>query len=216
MKYLTSSFFFMVAIFISVLGYGVPMDDKFYKNKMIKNLNSASVWLIKEGVYTFKKSGKSGIHRKLVDEWGVQIWVDPWIESERYIDGFWIKARGINHEVINFYREIHQGIIYEFWVVKIDGKEWADVESRAEFYVVKTDAVYGKRKILKSHSQFIEEYEVVEGYSIKFPQDDLEVLYELQAWLYPANYVNSDLKNKQVVMDDQGNISFVMGIQESK
>ena len=142
---------------------------------------------------------------------GVQIWVDPWIESERYIDGFWIKARGINHEVINFYREIHQGIIYEFWVVKIDGKEWADVESRAEFYVVKTDAVYGKRKILKSHSQFIEEYEVVEDYSIKFPQDDLEVLYELQAWLYPANYVNSDLKNKRVVMDDQGNISFVMG-----
>lgn len=209
MKYFISSFFIMVTIFNSAFGDGVSMEDEFYKNKMIKNLNLASVWLIEQGVHTFKQSGKSGIHRKLIDEWGVQIWVDPWIESERYVDGFWIKARGINHEVINLYREIHESIIYEFWVVKVDGKEWADVESRTEFYVVKADTVYGKRKILKSYDQFIEEYEVVGGYSIKFPQDDLQVLYELQAWLYPESYRNSDLKNKRVVMDNQGNLSFL-------
>ncbi|MBL4865530.1 MAG: hypothetical protein JKY67_23035 [Pseudomonadales bacterium] len=184
------------------------MDDEFYRNKMIKNLNVASVWLIEEGLYTFKKSGKNGLHRKLVDEWGVQIWVDPWIESERYIDGFWIKARGINHEVINFYRKKHQNFIYEFWVVKVDGKEWADVKSRAEFYVVKTDTVYGKREILKTSDQFIEEYEVDGEDSIRFPQDDLQVLYELQAWLYPSNFEKSKLKDKKLIMDSTGNIEY--------
>lgn len=93
--------------------------------------------------------------------------------------------------------------------MKVDGTEWADVKSRAEFYVVKTDTVYGKREVLKSSNQFIEGYEVADGYLIKFPQDDLRVLYELQAWLYPENFKNSDLKNKQVVMDDKGNISLV-------
>ena len=209
MKNLIFDIFFMVAVFNSACGNGGSVDDEFYKKKMIKNLNAASIWLIEEGVHTFNKFGKNGIHRKLVDEWGVQIWVDPWIESERYVDGFWIKARGINHEVINFYREKYQGVIYEFWVVKVDGKEWADVKSRAEFYVVKTDTVYGNREILKASNQFIEEYEVVEGYLIKFPQDNLQVLYELQAWLYPENYENSDLKNKQVVMDNKGNVSFI-------
>lgn len=201
--------FFMVVIFNSECGNGNSVNDEFYKNKMIKNLNAASIWLIEEGVHTFNKSGKNGIHRKLVDKWGVQIWVDPWIESERYINGFWIKARGINHEVINFHREIYQGVIYEFWVVKVDGKEWVDVKSRAEFHVVKTDKKYGKREILKSSNQFIEKYNIVEGYSIKFPQDNLQILYELQAWLYPENYKNSDLKNKQIVMDGKGNVSFV-------
>lgn len=208
MKELIAYVFFMITLFISACGNGGSVDDELYKNKMIKNLNAASIWLIEEGVHTFKKSGKNGIHRKLVDEWGVQIWVDPWIESERYVDGFWIKARGINHEVINFYREMHQGFMYEFWVVKVDGKEWADVKSRADFYVVKTDAVYGKREILKASDQFIEEYEVVGGYSIKFPQNDLQILYELQAWLYPSNFEKSKLKDKKLTMDSSGNIEY--------
>ena len=200
--------FFLFALFNSACGNGGSVDDEFYRNKMVKNLNLASVWLIEEGVYTFKKSGKHGIHRKLVDEWGVQIWVDPWIESDRYIDGFWIKARGINHEVINFYREKYQDFLYEFWVVKVDAEEWSGIKPRAEFYVVKTDEVYGKREILKRSDQFIEEYAVDEGHLIRFPQDNLQVLYEMQAWLYPENFQKSKLKNKKVVMDSSGNIEY--------
>lgn len=200
------SYIFLFALITSACVNASSVDDEFYRNKMIKNLNLAAVWLIEEGVYTFKKSGKEGISRKLIDEWGVQIWVDPWIESERYIDGFWIKARGINHEVINFYREKHQGFIYEFWMVKVDGEEWSGVESRAAFYVVKTDEVYGKREILKTNNQFIKEYAANDGYLIKFPQNDLQVLYEMQALLYPENFEKSKLKNRKVVMDSSGNI----------
>lgn len=49
----------MVAIFNSACGNGGSVDDELYKNKMIKNLSTASIWLIEEGVHTFSKSGKT-------------------------------------------------------------------------------------------------------------------------------------------------------------
>lgn len=201
------SIFYVVCffLFISSCGYAGSADDDKYNIKMIENLNTASLWLIEEGVHTFRESGKNGIHRKLVDEWGVQIWVDPWIESERYVDGFWIKARGINHEVINLYREKVQDELYEFWVVKVDSEDWSEVGSRSEFFVAKTNNIYGKRKIIIRSDQFIEAYEVDDSHTIKFPQSDLDVLYELQAWRYPDNYKNSKLKNDIVELDISGN-----------
>lgn len=181
-------------------------NDDFYRDKMLKNLSSASLWLIEKGVYTFNLSGKEGIHRKLVDEWGVQIWVDPWIESERYIDGFWIKARGINHEIINFYREKVGSYLYEFWVVKINGEAWSGVDKDVNFYIARTEKVYGKRTIIQSSNKFIEEYQVPGEKVILFPKDDPRVLYELQAWLYPDSYENSDIASIKAELVDKGEI----------
>ncbi|WP_299394866.1 hypothetical protein [Pelagibius sp.] len=185
------------------------LDDEYYRNKAQKHLQLASIWLIEEGVLTFRESGKEGIHRKLVDEWGVQIWVDPWIESDRYINAFWIKARGINHDIINFHRERLPSGIYEFWVVKIDGKDWSGVGSSANFHVARTDDIYGRRVILESSDQFIQEYTVDDNTSISFPVDDPRILYELQAWRYPENFENSDIDETRAEMKSDGSIELI-------
>ena len=187
---------FLVLALVAVVSMSAragSLDDEYYIKKAQEDLHFASIWLIEEGVLTYRISGKEGIHRKLVDEWGVQIWVDPWIESDRFIDAFWVKARGINHRVINFHRESLPSGIYEFWVVKIDGKDWSGVGSSADFHVTRTDDVFGRRVILESSDQFMPEYAVDDKTSIRFPVDDPEVLYELQAWRYPENFRNSDI-----------------------
>ena len=50
------------------------MDDEHYKKKMAVNLQQASLWLIEDGVKVFSEKGKDGLHRKLVDDWGVLLW----------------------------------------------------------------------------------------------------------------------------------------------
>ena len=59
---------------------------------------------------------------------------------------------------------------------------------------------------MKESDQFIESYSGGNKL-IRLPLDDMELLYDMQAWLFPGNYKNSDLKNKQVVMDNKGNIT---------
>lgn len=209
MSKIYKTFTTLVLLIAPVVSGAAAVDDEFHRNRMVENLRLASLWLIEEGVHTFKSSGKKGIHRKLVDDWGVQIWVDPWIESERYIDGFWIKARGINHEVINFHREEVGSDIYEFWIVKVDGQDWAGVDSRAMFFIARADDIYGKREIIHSSEQFIEQYRVDATTVIRFPVDDPQVLYELQAWRYPGNFQNSELKDVRAEMTATGEIRLV-------
>lgn len=190
---------------ISACGNGGSVDDDFYKNKMIKNMNDASRWVIEDGVYTFSEKGKEGLHRKLVDTWSVQIWADPWVESERYLARFLIKGRGINYDIHNLYREKVKGHFYEFWLIKVAGREWSGEVDRSEFFLTKTDGNYGRRIILKESDQVIESYDI-DGVTIRLPVDNLELLYDMQAWLFPSNYANSKLKDKKVVMDSEGKI----------
>jgi len=195
-----------LTISLSSYSYGEMKNAEFYEEKAIEDMKSASIWVIEEGVHVYSQKGKEGVFRKLLDEWAVQLWVDPWIESERYIDGFWVKARGINYEIINFQREELPSGIYEFWIVKVDGTDWSGESHRSMFYVVKTDDVYGRREILKTSDQFIESYLVDPDRTIYFSTDDPKKLYEMQAWLYPDNYKESDLKNIEAVMNADGDI----------
>lgn len=182
--------------------------DESYRFKMINNLNTASEWLIQNGVQSFQKGGKEAISRKLFDDWGVQLWVDPWIESERYINGFWIKARGIHHNVLDLHRERVGDNLYEFWVVQISGEEWSGIESNSVFYVTKTDSKHGAREILKKSETFIGAFEVDEKHTITFPKDDIRILYELRAWDFHESYVGSGVITSEVVIDLSGNYRF--------
>jgi len=183
------------------------VDDEFHKNKMIENMKLSSLWIVKEGVSVFFRDGKNGLHRKLVDEWGVQIWVDPWVETDRYLAQFRIKARGINYDIHNLHRETVGGDYYEFWLIKVAAKPWSGEVNRSVFLITKTKEIYGAREIVKQSNQFLGKYQVEEGEEITLPVDDLELLYDMQAWLFPENYRNSDLKDRKVVMDSDGRIT---------
>jgi hypothetical protein len=199
---------FVFMMLVSGCGNGGSVDDEFYRNKMIENMKSAGRWVISEGISTFTNGGKEAIHRKLIDEWGVQISVDPWVETDRYLAQFRIKARGIHYDIHNLYREKIDDEFYEFWLIKVAAKEWSGERDRSVFFVTRTEDIYGQREILEESDQFIESYSVA-GKLIRLPLNNMELLYDMQAWLFPDNYKGSVLKNKKVVMDDQGNISFV-------
>ncbi|RUO17975.1 hypothetical protein CWE08_12125 [Aliidiomarina iranensis] len=209
MRYLVLFFVLCISMIgTSAYGDGGSVDDEFYRNKMIENMKSAGRWIISEGVSTFDDGGKGAIHRKLIDDFGVQIWVDPWIETDRYLAQFRIKARGINYDIHNLYREEVDEEFYEFWLIKVAARDWSGEHARSVFFVTRTSDIYGQREILVESEQFIESY-LVAGQEIQLPLDDMELLYDMQAWLFPDNYQNSDLKNKRVVMDARGNITFV-------
>lgn len=193
---------------ISACGNGASVDDEFYRNKMIENMKSAGHWVIGEGASTFAGGGKEAMHRKLVDTWGVSLWAEPSVETDRYLARFIIHARGIAYDIHDLYRERIGDDFYEFWLIKVAAKEWSGERGRSVFFVTKTQDAYGKREILKESDQFIESYSVGDAL-IRLPLDDMELLYDMQALLFPGNYKNSDLKNRQVVMDDKGNIIFV-------
>ncbi len=197
----------MFSMLFSACGNGGPVDDDFYKKKMAENLQQASLWLIEDGVKVFSEKGKDGLHRKLVDGWGVLLWVDPWVETEDYLAQFRIKARGINYQILNMHREDVGNSLYEIWAVKIVAKSWSGEKNRSMFYVTETDDKFGSRKIVEKSDQFIDTYSV-NGKGISIPTDDLNVLYELEAWKFPDNYRDSNLKNKKVVMDSSGKIEY--------
>jgi len=193
---------------ISAYGNAGSVDDEFYRNKMIENMKSAGRWIISEGVSTFGDGGKDALDRKLLDEWAVSFWAEPSVNTERYLARFIIHARGINYDIHNLYREEVDEEFYEFWLIKVAARDWSGEHARSVFFVTRTSDIYGQREILVESEQFIESY-LVAGQEIQLPLDDMELLYDMQAWLFPDNYQNSDLKNKRVVMDARGNITFV-------
>lgn len=192
---------------VSACGNGASLEDDFYKEKMMENMKLASSWLIQEGIEVFFEKGRDGLHRKLVDEWGVSFWADPAVETDRYLARFVIHARGIHYDIHNLYRESISGEFYEFWLVKIVAKPWSGESGRSVFYVAISNDVRGRRKVLEQSDKFIESYQVDKSEVVNFPVNDLEVLYDMQAWLYPESYKHTNLSDRKVVVDESGNIA---------
>lgn len=209
MKFVVKNLFVVILMSISACGNGEMKDEERYKKKSIENMKVASVWVIEEGVRTFSKEGKEGVFKKLLDEWGVQLWVDPWVESDVYMARFAVKARGINYEILNLHRTTISSSLYEFWIVKVTGADWSGESGRSMFYITKTDDIYGHREILTSSDQFIQSYEVDSESIIQFPVDSPKILFDMQAWLFPESYKSSDLKNIEAVMNESGEIELI-------
>lgn len=198
-------FVLLVSLLLPAFGNGGPVDDEHFAKKMAKNLQEASEWLIGHGIEVVSEKGKSAIHRKLVDEWGVLLWVDPWIDEDGYLAQFRIKARGINYQIINLHKEQIGGTIYEFWVVKVVAKPWSGEKNRSMFYLTSTQSKSGTRSIVDKTDQFGSSYRI-NGYELSLPIDDVDLLYKLEAWEFSDNYQNSSLPDKKVIMDRNGNI----------
>ena len=209
MNFIVKKLFLIFFILVSACGNSDMKDDEFYKQKSIESLKQASVWVIEEGVRTFSQKGKEGVFRKLLDEWGVQFWVDPWVETDIYLARFAVKARGVNYEILNLDRTKIDSNLYEFWIVKVTASEWSGESGRTRFYVTKTDTVYGKREILASDDQFIQSYAVDSENTIEFPVSDSKILFDMQAWLFPENYKSSNLKNIKAIMKEGGEIELI-------
>ena len=208
-KQLAKCLLVILTMSTSGCSYGKMNNAEFYEKKAIEDMKAASIWVIEEAVYVYAQKGKEGVFRKLLNEWAVQLWVEPWIESDVYLARFAIKARGINYEILNLHRAKITSDFYEFWLVKVTGADWSGESNRSMFYVTRTNDVYGLREILKTSDQFIESYSIDSEIAVHFPADDPKILFDMQAWLFPESYKSSDLKNIEAVMNESGEIELI-------
>jgi hypothetical protein len=192
----------LLGVFISFSEYSVAaVDDEALKAKFVENMKLASVWVIEEGVPVYESAGKEGVFRKLLDEWSVQLWVEPWVEDEKYLAQFRFRARGIRYQTLNLYREKVGDYYYEFWFNRITGEGWSGERMRTEFFITRTRGIAESREIMERSDQFIESFEVGDR-KILFPISSAELVYELEPRLYPENYKNSQLRDKEVVYEN--------------
>ena len=192
-------------LLVSTAGQGAPPDEEQLINQAVEDLNGATRWIIEEGIHFYTQHGYKALDRKLSKEWIVGLYTGPFLEEYGYLARFIPKARGIYHDIVNLHREQVGGDYYEFWVVKVTGLDWSGVSNRAEFFVTRTQAVYGIREILKQSDQFLPRYQVEGGREVVLPVDDLEILYYLKAWLFPDNYRGLDVDDMKVFLDRKGN-----------
>lgn len=191
---------------VSTGGQSAPPDEEQLINGAVEDLNAASRWIIEEGIHFYTQQGAKALNSKLRKEWILGMYgVRPYLEESGYLARFIIKTRGIYHNIINVYREQVGGDYYEFWIVNVTGLDWSGISSRAEFFVTRTQAVYGIREILKQSDQFLPRYQVEGGKEVVLPVDDLEILYYLNAWLFPDNYRGVDVDDMKVFLDRKGN-----------
>lgn len=195
-------------ILASVQSIGAPMSDEFYKNRMIEYMAISSRWILQDGMNIFSDNGFDAVNKKLIYNWGAQIWhhdLDIADESaDRVFVNLTIKGGGIYYDIRGLYRENVNGTFYEFWVFNVAPETWSNEKRRSEFFITKSTSFFGQREIIKESDQFIDSYSV-DGVEIRLPVEDLYILYILGAWWNPQNYQNSDLDEKEVRLDSEGN-----------
>ncbi len=196
------SFILYFCIFLNANGEAV--DNDFYEKKMEKNLISSALWIVENGYSVFKNEGDEAIHRKLIDTWGVQLWVKPRLDDDRYISLFRIKARGINYDIHCLLRAKVGDDIYEYWLMKVYSKSWANVEDQSIFLITKGKGISTPREIIKKSDTFFNSYQIDNNHTITLPTEDLQLLYDIEAWNFPESYKNSTINKHQVVIDENG------------
>lgn len=183
---------------------GEDVDNDFYKKNMKKNLMSSALWIVENGYFFLKNEDDEAIHRKLIDTWGVQLWVKPRLDDGRYISLFRIKGRGISYDIQCLLRAKIGGNIYEYWLMKVYSRSWAEAEDQSIFLIAKGAEIFSLRKIIKKSNVFFDSYQIDNSHSIRLPTEDLQLLYDLEAWNFPESYKNSTINKRQVVIDENG------------
>lgn len=153
------------------------------------------------------------IHDK-VEEKGFHFLTQPLIDNK---DGAYVqinpRTRNFISEIMCLVRESHEGKLYEYWIVKI----WSSSipATGIYFFVTAADSIDKPRSFLVADTRYIPEYKISDNYTMSFPESNLPVLYNLQAWRFPSAFLESDLSASQVVLNKRGyfKVPFERGTQ---
>jgi len=123
------------------------------------------------------------------------------------------RTRNFITEIMCLVRENYEGKLYEYWIIKI----WSQSipANGIYFFVTAADAIDKPRTFLVADTRYIPEYRISDSYTLRFPESDLAVLYNLQAWRFPSAFLESDLNDSRVVLTSEGyfKVPFERGTQ---
>jgi hypothetical protein len=125
---------------------------------------------------------------------------------------FWVdnvqkyRSNGKRAEAMRFVVDI-QDTVLEYWVVHIYDIDWSLLvghsdEEKADyclwegtlFIITEADNLQSGRKILAQQSQYFKSFTLGER-TLQFPEDDLQMLRLLRAWVHPESFQDSDLSD---------------------
>ncbi|WOI35424.1 hypothetical protein [Phaeobacter porticola] len=172
----------------------------------IERLEIATDWLVRNGAFVLDMRGKEFLKSKLTEQGPVLLWVTPQVDTKDTIAQFRIKAGGYNYDIEAIYRETlnDQKIVY--WVTHITAQDWVTPLRGCRFHI-STPQDDGKQIVLLSSERFIPSYKTAKGVVFALPQDDLDILYKLQAWRFPMCFSGTDLSKNEVTHDAQGRLT---------
>ncbi|MCX7113401.1 MAG: hypothetical protein NTX45_25500 [Proteobacteria bacterium] len=185
------------------------MDNDSYKENTVKNLMLSALWMVENGYSVFANEGETAIQRKLIDTWGVQSWVRPRLDDGRYLALFRIKARGINYDIHCLHRIKIGDDIYEYWLMKVYAKSWADIKDHSVFLITRGKEITAPRQIIKKSDHFFDNYQIDSQHTLKLPTENLQILYDIEAWNFPKSYENSTINKHQIAIDENGKFKII-------
>ncbi len=170
-----------------------------------QKLMAASEWLVVNGIATFNASGQDGLFRRLLDGWGVQLWVEPNIDDDRFLARFKIKGRGIYHDIHKLYRAEAGTTAVEYWIVKISSREWSSIPPQTQFLLVEAPDPDGTRRIIHRSERFFYHFDVPGAFSFSLPLNDRRMIYDMEPWRFVRNYAGTPLADRRIDVDKNGN-----------
>ena len=111
----------------------------------------------------------------------------------------------MSYQIHNLHRLEHDGVFYEFWAIRTMSEPWTGHPGKTTFYITLTADIYQQREILVKETQFKAQYEL-QGLTFNVPVNDLDMLYRLQPWRYPNNYLHTDIDETELYMNSRGEI----------
>lgn len=194
----------VAAIFLLIAGHamadGLSEEERFVGAN--DDLEAASTWFASDGVAYYYETGEDDgrVQAKIRKDFIVGSYAAPMIDDDIPVVRYIIQAPPLANEIIVYHRE-KVDALYEFWVVKqyaIIGS--GEGLSSCRFLVTKADDHKSIRTILSIAGKYSQTHVLEGGHELKFPEDNLKLVYFLKPWRFPGCYDNPELTDYKIVI----------------
>ncbi|MFN3144071.1 MAG: hypothetical protein ACE368_01880 [Paracoccaceae bacterium] len=178
-----------------------PFTDQ--EKHVLGLLNRASEWVIRNGRFVLSQRGYDFLFDKLIDDFPVQLWVEPFVDEGDHIADFRLKLGGYYYDLETIDERSISGTVYEYWVIHIRSADWVTPLRLCFFYIVaypsgSSAGRNARREILAREGSYIPRYVTSSGEVFAPRVTDPVVLYRLRAWEFPLSFPGQDFASVKV------------------
>ena len=176
------------------------------KTRLINDLENASQWIITEalGEYFSGTFSNEEFKKHLIENFYVQLYTSEIIvEDNKTFFRMPIKSGGIHYDIYCLHRETFDKV-YEYWIVQISGRDWANQEDDCYYVITESNTLHSKRTIIRKENVFFQTHKLGNNNSISFPVNNLKAVFWLSPWNYPEKFKDSELLTYKVTITADG------------
>lgn len=153
-----------------------------------EKLNFSAMFIVESGIKLVNDAGYDALTKKLREQWGVQLWVIPRINDDRYLALFRIKRSGINYDIHLLLFRKFIPYQYGYWVIKYTETQWSGGNIGCRFLVTRAKEDNSTNEIITTSEKFAEVIDLGGGVSMEFPTNDARLIYDMEPYKYHNAY----------------------------